>query len=163
MERRVTSHTEEEEMNQRRKLLTSARKGDEKAISKLFELYQVKIYTGDLLKKVKPQISKLPKPSSSASGKVTPSSNQTKVSKKSQPVKKKTKKVVVQKGASTRKKKLPSKVVKKVKPKPKSTAKLKGKSKPNAKLKPKTKPKPKTQRKTTATKKVKKAIPKRKK
>ena len=53
MERRVTSHTEEEEMNQRRKLLGLARKGDQKAISKLFELYQVKIYTGESLKKVK--------------------------------------------------------------------------------------------------------------
>ena len=32
MERRVTSHTEEEEMNQRRRLLTLARKGDQKSI-----------------------------------------------------------------------------------------------------------------------------------
>ncbi|RMH35819.1 MAG: hypothetical protein D6690_08065 [Nitrospirae bacterium] len=53
MERRVTSHTEEEEMNQRRRLLALARKGDQKAIDTLFELYQVRIYTGDRLKKVK--------------------------------------------------------------------------------------------------------------
>ena len=43
MERRVTSHTEEEEMNQRRRLLTLARKGDQKAIESLFELYQVQV------------------------------------------------------------------------------------------------------------------------
>ncbi len=53
MERRVTSHTEEEEMNQRRRLLTQARKGDEKSIELLFELYQVKVFSGDALKKKK--------------------------------------------------------------------------------------------------------------
>ena len=53
MERRVTSHTEEEEMNQRRHLLNLARKGDQKAINKLFELYQVKLYTGEYLKRKK--------------------------------------------------------------------------------------------------------------
>jgi hypothetical protein len=52
MERRAASHTEEEEMNQRRRLLSSARKGDTKAISKLFELYQVRIYSGDMLSKL---------------------------------------------------------------------------------------------------------------
>ncbi len=53
MERRVTSHTEEEEMNQRRRLLTLARKGDQKAIESLFELYQVQVFSGDALKKKK--------------------------------------------------------------------------------------------------------------
>jgi hypothetical protein len=53
MERRVTSHTEEEEMNQRRKLLTLARKGDQKAVDQLFELYQVKVFSGDSLKRKK--------------------------------------------------------------------------------------------------------------
>ncbi len=53
MERRVTSHTEEEEMNQRRRLLTLARKGDQKSIDQLFELYQVKVFSGDALKKKK--------------------------------------------------------------------------------------------------------------
>jgi len=53
MERRVTSHTEEEEMNQRRDLLALARKGDQKAVSKLMELYQVKVYSGDSLKSMK--------------------------------------------------------------------------------------------------------------
>ena len=53
MERRVTSHTEEEEMNQRRRLLTLARKGEQKSIDLLFELYQVKVFSGDALKKKK--------------------------------------------------------------------------------------------------------------
>jgi hypothetical protein len=51
MERRTASHTEEEELNQRRRLLNLARKGDPKAITKLFELYQVRVYSGDLLGK----------------------------------------------------------------------------------------------------------------
>jgi len=51
MERRAASHTEEEELNQRRRLLNQARKGDPKAISRLFELYQVRVYSGDLLNK----------------------------------------------------------------------------------------------------------------
>jgi len=53
MERRPASHTEEEEMNQRRKLLSLARKGDPKAISRLFELYQVRAYSGNTLHKAK--------------------------------------------------------------------------------------------------------------
>jgi hypothetical protein len=53
MERRVTSHTEEEEMNQRRRLLTLARKGDQKAVDSLFELYQVRVFSGEALKKKK--------------------------------------------------------------------------------------------------------------
>ncbi|MDR4480642.1 MAG: hypothetical protein R3B37_12980 [Nitrospira sp.] len=52
MERRAASHTEEEEMNQRRRLLGMARKGDPKAISKLFELYQVRVLNGDMLSKL---------------------------------------------------------------------------------------------------------------
>jgi hypothetical protein len=60
MERRVTSHTEEEEMNQRRHLLALARKGDENAVTKLMELYQVKVYSGNSLKSIK--IQKLPPP-----------------------------------------------------------------------------------------------------
>ena len=39
-------------MNQRRKLLNAARRGDTKAISKLFELYQVRVLNGDQLAKV---------------------------------------------------------------------------------------------------------------
>lgn len=53
MERRVTSHTEEEEMNQRRHLLALARKGDQKAVNQLMELYQVRVYSGDRLKSLK--------------------------------------------------------------------------------------------------------------
>lgn len=52
MERRAASHTEEEEMNTRRRLLNAARKGDAKAIGKLFELYQVRVLSGDQLAKV---------------------------------------------------------------------------------------------------------------
>lgn len=52
MERRAASHTEEEEMNQRRRLLNLARKGDPKAISKLFELYQVRVLSGEMLNKM---------------------------------------------------------------------------------------------------------------
>jgi len=52
MERRGASHTEEEEMNQRRRLLNAARRGDTKAIGKLFELYQVRVLSGDQLAKV---------------------------------------------------------------------------------------------------------------
>lgn len=52
MERRAASHTEEEEMNTRRRLLNAARKGDTKAIGKLFELYQVRVLSGDQLAKV---------------------------------------------------------------------------------------------------------------
>ncbi len=51
MEKRAPSHTEEEEMNQRRRLLHLARKGDQKAIAKLFELYQVRVFSGDNLRK----------------------------------------------------------------------------------------------------------------
>ena len=39
-------------MNQRRRLLGLARKGDPKAISKLFELYQVRVLNGDMLSKL---------------------------------------------------------------------------------------------------------------
>jgi len=52
MERRAASHTEEEEMNQRRKLLNAARRGDMKAVGKLFELYQVRVLNGEQLAKV---------------------------------------------------------------------------------------------------------------
>jgi len=62
MERRVTSHTEEEEMNQRRRLLTLARKGDQKAVDQLFELYQVKVFSGDSLKRKKLPTFPLQKP-----------------------------------------------------------------------------------------------------
>ena len=52
MERRAASHTEEEEMNHRRRLLNAAKKGDQKAIGKLLELYQVRIYSGDMVSKL---------------------------------------------------------------------------------------------------------------
>ncbi len=40
-------------MNQRRRLLNLARKGDPKAINRLFELYQVRVYSGEQLAKAK--------------------------------------------------------------------------------------------------------------
>jgi hypothetical protein len=52
MERRAASHTEEEEMNHRRRLLNAAKRGDQKAIGKLLELYQVRIYSGDMVTKM---------------------------------------------------------------------------------------------------------------
>ncbi len=52
MERRAASHTEEEEMNHRRKLLNAAKRGDQKAIGKLLELYQVRIHSGDMVQKL---------------------------------------------------------------------------------------------------------------
>ncbi|HEX9154709.1 MAG TPA: hypothetical protein VF819_04045 [Nitrospira sp.] len=52
MERRAASHTEEEEMNQRRRLLNAAKKGDQKAVAKLFELYQVKVYNSEMVNKL---------------------------------------------------------------------------------------------------------------
>jgi hypothetical protein len=71
MERRVTSHTEEEEMNQRRHLLTLARKGDQESIDLLFEFYQVKVFSGDALKKKKlPSFPVLKPASTSGKGKV---------------------------------------------------------------------------------------------
>ena len=39
-------------MNQRRKLLNAAKKGDQKAVGKLFELYQVRIFSGDQVQKM---------------------------------------------------------------------------------------------------------------
>lgn len=54
MERRVTSHTEEEELNQRKQLLDLARKGNKDAIARLLELYQVQVYSGDNLPGTKP-------------------------------------------------------------------------------------------------------------
>src|SRR5207248_4288769 len=44
--------SEEEEMNHRRRLLNAAKKGDQKAIGKLLELYQVRIYSGDMVTKM---------------------------------------------------------------------------------------------------------------
>ncbi len=52
MERRAASHTEEEEMNQRRRLLNAAKKGDQKAVAKLFELYQVRVYNNEMVVKL---------------------------------------------------------------------------------------------------------------
>ena len=39
-------------MNHRRRLLNAAKRGDQKAIGKLLELYQVRIYSGDMVTKM---------------------------------------------------------------------------------------------------------------
>ena len=39
-------------MNHRRRLLNAAKKGDQRAIGKLLELYQVRIYSGDMVTKM---------------------------------------------------------------------------------------------------------------
>ena len=62
MERRAASHTEEEEMNQRRKLLNAAKRGDQKAIAKLFELYQVRVMNPDQLTKINKVYAAMPLP-----------------------------------------------------------------------------------------------------
>ena len=67
-------------MNQRRHLLALARKGDQKAVNQLMELYQVRVYSGDSLKSMKirkslPVLSP-PKP------KETPASSKTKPAKR---------------------------------------------------------------------------------
>ena len=67
MERRAASHTEEEEMNQRRKLLNAAKRGDQKAIGKLFELYQVWVMNPDQLTKINKVYAAMPIPVKSGS------------------------------------------------------------------------------------------------
>jgi len=164
MERRVTSHTEEEEMNQRRHLLALARKGDQKAVSKLMELYQVKVYSGNSLKSLK--IRKLPEPPPSsrhkeslsspkkAEAKGKPGTGQTRqlgVSKEATKGQKPTptQKVETQKSKAKVQgglKKATKKKVQKAKPQPKPKVKPKSKPKPpkKVKAKPKTKSKAKT-------------------
>ena len=72
MERRAASHTEEEEMNQRRKLLNAAKRGDQKAIAKLFELYQVRVMSPDQLTKINKVYAAMPLPvKASKSGKTS--------------------------------------------------------------------------------------------
>ena len=39
-------------MNQRRRLLNAAKKGDQKAVAKLFELYQVRVYNNEMVIKL---------------------------------------------------------------------------------------------------------------
>ena len=95
MERRVTSHTEEEEMNQRRRLLTLARKGDQKAIEQLFELYQVRVFSGDSLKRKKLPTFPLQKPTNIVpKGSYAPEKKEEKVPAKASAVGKNHKKTV---------------------------------------------------------------------
>jgi hypothetical protein len=52
MERRPASHTAEEELNERRRLLNAAKKGDQKAIAKIFELYHVRVHNNAMVSKL---------------------------------------------------------------------------------------------------------------
>jgi hypothetical protein len=52
MERRAASHTQEEETNQRRHLLNAAKKGDQKAIARIFELYHVRVHNNAMVTKL---------------------------------------------------------------------------------------------------------------
>jgi len=133
MERRVTSHTEEEEMNQRRHLLTLARKGDQESIDLLFEFYQVKVFTGDALNKKKlPSFPVLKPAKASVKGKAKPAK-----------VKEKTPKVSLS-GSKVKAKKEKTEKIKSV---PKGTSKVQTKTvkgKPQAqKVKKTTKASPK--------------------
>ena len=103
MERRAASHTEEEEMNQRRKLLSAARRGDTKAISKLFELYQVRVLSGDQLAKVnRTSIYMAPvKPSSGSKSKAADKSGKTDQAKGGKKPPKSTAKTSPEKSSST--------------------------------------------------------------
>lgn len=74
MERRAASHTEEEEMNQRRKLLNAAKRGDQKAIGKLLELYQVRVMNPDQLTKINKVYAAMPIPVKSGSSRSSRSS-----------------------------------------------------------------------------------------
>jgi hypothetical protein len=171
MERRVTSHTEEEEMNQRRDLLALARKGDQKAVSKLMELYQVRVYSGDTLKSLK--IRKLPsRPVSPKHKEALPTAKKSErkplpeVVQKPEPTPSKSEKSLRPgssiKGQAPKQKKAQSatkNVVKaKTQPKPKVQAKPSSKSKPTQTTKVKAKPKvipkakvqPKAQKKSGA-------------
>ncbi len=106
MERRPASHTEEEELNQRRRLLNQARRGDLKAINKLFDLYQVRVYSGDNLKKVG-KGSFVP-PKVKTADKNSKSGEKAGKSKKSKPAAKKTAKVAAKKPATKSSKKSPA-------------------------------------------------------
>lgn len=133
MERRAASHTEEEEMNQRRKLLNAAKRGDQKAIGKLFELYQVRVMNPDQLTKINKVYAAMPLPVKSGSSR---SGRQSAKGRKQPPTKPgiPTKPVLASKPAK------PAKVVKPVKPaKPRKTTASAPKkaSKRPAKRKPK--------------------------
>ena len=54
-------------MNQRRKLLNAAKRGDQKAIGKLFELYQVRVMNPDQLTKINKVYAAMPIPVKSGS------------------------------------------------------------------------------------------------
>ena len=118
MERRAASHTEEEEMNHRRRLLNAAKKGDQKAIAKLLELYQVRIHSGDMVQKLNKTSATHKLQAQLAEGKPVKGGSGSH-GKKTAPAKS------VAKHA-------PRATISKAKSKPKSKAKSKAKSKPKA-------------------------------
>ncbi|MDQ1291864.1 MAG: hypothetical protein QG615_1673 [Nitrospirota bacterium] len=132
MERRAASHTEEEEMNQRRKLLNAAKRGDLKAIGKLFELYQVRVMNPDQLTKINKVYAAMPIPVKSGSSR---SGRQSAKSGKQPPTKPGTpaKPVQAAKPSKTAKPAKPTKPLKSAKPAasaPKKSAKQPAKRKP---------------------------------
>jgi hypothetical protein len=132
MERRAASHTEEEEMNQRRKLLNAAKRGDQKAIGKLFELYQVRVMNPDQLTKINKVYAAMPIPVKSGSSR---SGRQSAKSGKQPPTKPGTpaKPVQAAKPSKTAKPAKPTKPLKTAKPAasaPKKSAKQPSKRKP---------------------------------
>lgn len=115
MERRAASHTEEEEMNQRRKLLNAAKRGDQKAIGKLFELYQVRVMNPDQLTKINKVYAAMPIPvksGSSRSGRQSAKSGKQPPTKPGMPAKS----VQAVKPSKTAKPVKPTKLVKSAKP-----------------------------------------------
>lgn len=114
-------------MNQRRKLLNAAKRGDQKAVAKLFELYQVRVMNPDQLTKINKVYAAMPLPvKASKSSKSSSKSAKQPPVKPAAPVKsaKAEKPVKSSKPAST------AKVVKPVsKPAPKKAAKSPAKHK----------------------------------
>ncbi|MCG3778773.1 MAG: hypothetical protein JW388_1500 [Nitrospira sp.] len=134
MERRAASHTEEEEMNHRRKLLNAAKRGDQKAIGKLLDLYQVRIHSGDMVQKLNKTSATHKLQAQLAEGKPVKGGGGSH-GKKSAPVKPVPTKAVVVKSVAAKPapaKAVTAKVKPKAKPKPAPRAKVKPKAKPKA-------------------------------
>ncbi len=140
MERRAASHTEEEEMNHRRRLLNAAKKGDQKAIGKLLELYQVRIYSGDMVTKMNKTSATHKLQAQLAEGKPVRGGSGSHGKKtapaKPAPAKRTSQKVAGRPAISKIQARPTAKPKAKPKSKPKSTVKVKIKQKPTPKSKP---------------------------
>jgi hypothetical protein len=148
MERRPASHTEEEEMNHRRRLLNAAKKGDQRAIGKLLELYQVRIFSGDMVTKLNKTSATHKLQAQLAEGKPVKGGSGSH-GKKTAPVKPALAKRAPAKAAARP-------AISKAKAKPKARPKAKPKAKPKARPKAKPKAKPKARPAKAAGKKHKK-------